>query len=184
MEYRKRKRIYILCVVIFLVGIVLFFRNVASSFGGLGNTLTEFVFPGEHAFEIEKEGDYSIYHQYQSSEGEQWKGVTTEGISEQITVSLMLSDGQSVELKTPNSSKRYSYMGKKGVKIFEFESAGPSNYQIKSSYRDSSYSGSYTLALEHGFEVKRLKGIVYSQLILLAPTLFAIILFMRTYIRS
>ncbi len=185
MEYGKRKRIYILCVVIVLVGLVLFFRSVATSFIGLGNTLTEFVFPGEHTFEIGKKGTYSIYRQYRSSEGEQWKGYSAESIGAQIAVSVsVLTDERTVELKTPESSKRYSYMGKKGVKIFEFENVEPSSYRIESSYRDPSSAGSYTLALEHGFEVKRLKGIVYSQLLLLAPTLFAIILFMRTYIRG
>ena len=89
-----------------------------------------------------------------------------------------------MELKVPDSKKRYSYMGKKGVKILEFENPEPTGYLIESSSSASSKGASYTLVLEHGFEITRLRGILISQAFLLAPTLFAIILFMRTYIRS
>jgi len=184
MEDRKRKRIYIFCVALFLLGGGLFFYNVVKSFSGLGSTLNEYTFPGSHSIRLEEKGLYSIYHQYESvSEEGRTGGESVEEGS--IVVYLKKVPGtENVELKVPDSKKRYSYMGKKGVKIFEFENPEPTGYLIESSSSAPSRGASYTLVLEHGFEITRLKGILISQAFLLAPTLFAIILFMRTYIRS
>ena len=184
MEYRKRKTIYIFCIVVFLLGGGLFFYNVARSFSGLGATLSEYTFPGSHSLGLEEEGLYSIYHQYESvSEGKKTSSESAEDGS--IVVHLRKVSGEeNVELKVPDSQKRYSYMGKKGVKIFEFENPEPASYVIESFSGAPSQGASYTLVIEHGFEMTRLKGILVSQVFLLLPTLFAIILFMRTYIRS
>ena len=184
MEDRKRKRIYIFCVVLFLLGGGLFFYNVVKSFSGLGSTLSEYAFPGSHSIRLEERGLYSIYHQYESvSDGVRTSSESVEESS--IVVYLKKVPGtENVELRVPDSKKRYSYMGKKGVKILEFENPEPTGYLIESFLSAPSRDASYTLVLEHGFEMTRLKGILLSQAFLLAPTLFAIILFMRTYIRS
>lgn len=184
MEDRKRKRIYIFCVVLFLLGGGLFFYNVVKSFTGLGATLSEYAFPGSHSIRLEEKGLYSIYHQYQSlSEVGKRSGPSVE--EDSIVVYLRKTPGaEDVELRVPDSKKRYSYIGKKGVKILEFENPGPTGYVIESFSSPPYQDASYTLVLEHGFEITRLRGILVSQAFLLAPTLFAIILFMRTYIRS
>ena len=178
------KKIYIFCVVLFLLGGGLFFYNVVKSFTGLGETLSEYTFPGSYSIRLEEEGLYSIYHQYESvSEGGRTSGESVE--EDSIAVYLRKAPGtETVELNVPDSKKRYSYMGKKGVKIFEFENPGPMDYLIESFSGAPSRDVSYTLVLERGFEITRLRGILLSQAFLLAPTLFAIILFMRTYIRS
>ncbi len=184
MEDRKRKRIYIFCVVLFLLGGGLFFYNVVKSFTGLGATLSEYTFPGSHSIQLEEKGLYSIYHQYESAFEE---GKTSGDSVERGSIVVYLrkaSDAENVELKVPDSQKRYSYMGKRGVKIFEFENPGPTGYMIESFSKLPSQTSRYTLVVERGFEITRLKGILVSQAFLLAPTLFAIILFMRTYIRS
>lgn len=184
MEDRKRKTIYILCIVVLLLGGGLFFYNVVKSFSGLGTTLSEYTFPGSHTVSLGEKGLYSIYHQYESvSDGEKTGGESVEDGS--IVVSLRKVAGQeNVELKVPDSQKRYSYMGNKGVKILEFENPEPADYVIESFSGSPSQGDSYTLVLEYGFEITRLKGILISQGFLLVPILFAIILFMRTYIRS
>ena len=184
MEDRRTKRIYIFCIVLFLLGGGLFFYNVVKSFTGLGATLSEYTFPGSHSIRLEEKGLYSIYYQYESvSDGVRTSSESVEENS--IVVYLKKVPGtENVELKVPDSRKRYSYMGKKGVKILEFENPEPTGYLIESSSSAPSRGASYTLVIEHGFEITRLKGILLSQAFLLAPTLFAIILFMRTYIRS
>ena len=184
MEDKRRKRIYIFCIVLFLLGGGLFFYNVVKSFTGLGSTLSEYTFPGSHPIRLEEKGLYSIYHQYEGAFDEaRTTGDSVEGNS--IVVYLTkASDAESVELKVPDSKKRYSYMGKRGVKIFEFENPGPTGYSIESFSNAPSQNSKYTLVVERGFEITRLRGILVSQAFLLVPTLFAIILFMRTYIRS
>ena len=184
MEHRKRKRIYIFCIVLFLLGGGLFFYNVVKSFTGLGSTLSEYTFPGSHSIRLEEKGLYSIYHQYESA-FEEGKTIGDSVNENSIVVYLRkAADAENVELKVPDSKKRYSYMGKNGVKILEFENPEPTGYLIKSFSSASPRDVSYTLVLEHGFEITRLRGILLSQAFLLAPTLFAIILFMRTYIRN
>ena len=184
MEDRKRKRIYIFCIALFLLGGGLFLYNVVKSFTGLGATLSEYAFPGSHSIRLEKKGLYSIYHQYESAFGEgEGSGGSVELGS--IAVHLRKAPGaESVELREPDSRKRYSYMGRRGVKIYEFENPGPTAYVIESFSSADSRAPRYTLVVERGFEITRLKGILVSQAFLLVPTLFAIILFMRTYIRS
>ncbi len=182
---KDRKRIiYIFCIVVFLLGGGLFFYNVVKSFTGLGATLSEYAFPGSHSIRLEEKGLYSIYHQYESAFGEE----KTSGDSierDSIVVYLKkASSAENVELNVPDSQKRYSYMGRRGVKIFEFENPVPTDYTIESFLSADSQTPRYTLVVERGFEITRLKGILVSQAFLLAPTLFAIILFMRTYIRS
>lgn len=179
MEYSKKKRVYVFCVAVFLLGVILFFGNVVKSFTELGSTLTEFVFPGEHAVRLSEKGLYSVYRQYEGADFD----VPPE--EDSITISVTrISDKKPVELKTPDSRKKYRYMGKKGVKILEFENPAPGDYVVGSFSRDATEGLSYTLALERGFEMRRLKGILLSQAFLLVPTLFAIILFIRTYVRS
>ena len=179
-----KKRIYIFCVALFLLGGGLFFYNVVKSFSGLGSTLSEYTFPGSHSIRLEEKGLYSVYHQYESVfEGEKTSSESVE--EDSIVVYLRKTPGsENMELKVPDSKKRYSYMGKKGVKILEFKNPEPTDYLIESFSSASPKDASYTLVLEHGFEMTRLRGILLSQAFLLAPTLFAIILFMRTYIRS
>ncbi|MCY4378223.1 MAG: hypothetical protein OXC39_00140 [Candidatus Dadabacteria bacterium] len=184
MEDRKRKRIYIFCIVLFLLGGGLFFYNVVKSFTGLGSTLSEYTFPGSHSVRLEKKGLYSIYHQYESAFDEAKTSGDSVGEGSIVVYLRKASDAENVELKVPDSQKRYSYMGKRGVKIFEFENPGPTAYLIESFSSATSQLSQYTLVLERGFEITRLKGILISQAFLLVPTLFAIILFMRTYIRS
>ncbi len=184
MEDRKKKRIYIFCIVLFLLGGGLFFYNVVKSFTGLGATLNEYAFPGSHSIRLEEKGLYSIYHQYESAFDEKR---TSGEVAEQDSIVVYLkkaSGAENVELKVPDSKKRYSYMGKRGVKISEFENPGPTDYMIESFKNAVPQASSYTLVVESGFEMTRLKGILVSQAFLLVPTLFAIILFMRTYIRS
>ena len=184
MEDRKRKRIYILCVVVFFAGGGLFANSVVKSFTGLGDTISEYEFPGSHPVRLSEKGLYSIYHQYENpGEGESPKGLS-QG-DESIVVSVTMgAEREKVELSVPDSKKRYSYMGRKGVKMLEFENRGPADYVIESFSRGAGRDFTYTLALERGFEMERLKGILFSQAFLLFPTLFAIILFMRTYIRG
>ena len=184
MEDRQRKRIYIFCIALFLLGGGLFFYNVVKSFTGLGATLSEYAFPGTHSVRLEEKGLYSIYHQYEDAFDEAGTGGDSVG-ENSIAVYLRKAPGsENVELRVPDSRKRYSYMGKRGVKIFEFENPGPTDYVIESSAGAASQTPRYTLVVESGFEITRLKGILVSQAFLLVPTLFAIILFMRTYIRS
>ena len=162
MEDRK-KRIYIFCIVLFLLGGGLFFYNVVKSFTGLGDTLNEYAFPGSHQVRLEEKGLYSIYHQYESAFDE---GETGGESVEESSIAVYLkraSDAENVELKVPDSRKRYSYMGKRGVKILEFENPGPTGYVIESFSGASSEGGSYTLVVERGFEITRLKGILVSQ---------------------
>ncbi|MCY3827070.1 MAG: hypothetical protein OXG10_06805 [Candidatus Dadabacteria bacterium] len=184
MEDRKKKRIYIFCVALFLLGGGLFFYNVVKSFTGLGATLNEYTFPGSHSIRLEEEGVYSIYHQYKSAFDEGETGGDSGDESSIVVYLRKASDAENVELKVPDSKKRYSYMGKRGVKIFEFENPGATDYVIQSFTSVASQPPLYTLVVERGFEITRLKGILISQAFLLVPTLFAIILFMRTYIRS
>lgn len=181
MENRKKKTIYALCVVVFLAGAALFANSVVKSFGGLGDTLSEYEFPGEHPVRLSEKGLYSVYHQYEGPGGAGGGGLSPG--DESITVSLRRG-GEEVELRVPESKKRYSYMGRKGVKMLEFENRGPADYVIESRFGGAAGDFTYTLALERGFEMKRLKGILLSQAFLLFPTLFAIVLFMRTYIRG
>ena len=183
MEDGKKKRIYILCVVVFFAGAGLFANSVARSFTGLGDTLSEYEFPGEHPVRLSEKGLYSVYHQYENPGGGGRAGLSPG--DESIVVSLRRgAGGESVELAVPDSKKRYSYMGKKGVKMLEFENPAPADYVIGSFACGAAGDFTYTLALERGFEMKRLSGILLSQAFLLFPTLFAIILFMRTYIRG
>lgn len=181
MENRKKKTIYALCVVVCLAGAGLFANNVVKSFGGLGDTLSEYEFPGEHPVRLSEKGLYSIYHQYENPGAGGGEALSPGDAS--IVVSLRRG-GEDVELQVPESKKRYSYMGRKGVKMLEFENHGPADYVIESRSRGAAGDFTYTLALERGFEMKRLKGILLSQAFLLFPTLFAIVLFMRTYIRG
>ena len=184
MEDRKKKRIYIFCVALFLLGGGLFFYNVVKSFTGLGETLNEYNFPGSHSIRLEEKGVYSIYHQYESAFDEGKTSGDSVGGDSIVVYLRKASDAENVELKVPDSKKRYSYMGRRGVKMFEFENPGPTDYVIQSFASVTSQPPRYTLVVERGFEITRLKGILISQAFLLAPTLFAIILFMRTYIRS
>lgn len=184
MKNSKKRRIYIFCLVLFLLGGGLFFYNVVKSFTGLGTTLREYTFPGSHSIRLEEKGLYSIYHQYDSAFDEGRTGGDSVNGDSIVVYLTKASDAESVELKVPDSKKRYSYMGKRGVKIFEFENPGPTGYVIESFSSTPSQLSPYILVVERGFEITRLKGILVSQAFLLVPTLFAIILFMRTYIRS
>ncbi len=75
-------------------------------------------------------------------------------------------------------------MGRKGIKFLEFNNTGINKYLINSSLKNGSDDIKYILTIEQGFEQKRIKGIIGSQAVLIIPTIFALLLFIRTYIRK
>ncbi|MGH7885656.1 MAG: hypothetical protein ACRENO_08190 [Thermodesulfobacteriota bacterium] len=180
----KKNSIYTLAVLIFIAGLISFFFTVKHSFKGLGSTLQKFEVPGEIDFKISKDGTYSIYHEYITK----FNGIKVNNTDLDInSINLKLTklrDDKQVDLSKPESIKKYSYLGRKGVKLFQFENKGINEYKLSSYLKDIQKPINYSLTLENGFELKRLIGIVVSQAVLLFPILISLFLFIRTYIKN
>lgn len=180
----RKTNLYIISVLIFITGLVLFFYSVKSNFTGLGSTLQKFEFPGEVEFTLNKDGMFSIYHEYMSTvNGEK---IDNSGLNiNSINVSLFkLPDNTQIDLKNPDSYKKYSYLGRDGVKMFQFENKGVNEYRLVSSLKDIKTPDVYVLSLEKGFEITRHKGILISQAMLLFPILISLFIFIKTYLRN
>ncbi len=180
----KKNTLYSIAVLIFLVSFVLFFYSVKSNFKGLGTTIQKYEFPGEVDIKLTEVGNYSIYHEYISRIGGQKIDNTKLNINS-IDVGLIKLPGkEKVELDEPDSYKKYNYRGREGVKMLQFQTESVGEFKLQSSLVDLKTPEKYVLTLEKGFELKRLKGIIGSQAVLLFPTLFAIFIFIRTYLRK
>lgn len=180
----KKNTLYSISILIFLASLILFFYAVKTNFKGLASTIKNYEFPGEVQLKLAEDGVYSIYHEYISKVGDE-KIDNTELNINSINVELVnLSDNEQVELSQPDSYKKYNYRGRKGVKMLQFTNEGTNEYVLKSSLIKLNKPNKYVLTLEKGFEVKRLKGIIGSQAVLLFPTLLAIFIFIRTYLRK
>ncbi|NIP31883.1 MAG: hypothetical protein GTO02_20535 [Candidatus Dadabacteria bacterium] len=180
----SKKSIYIVSILIFFAGLVLFYFNVKSNLSGLEGTLREYVFPGEYTVELDQDDTYSIYHQFVGSiDGVKINNESLDLNAINVEVFNKVNDSK-VELVKPESIKRYRYMGRKGIKFLEFNNTGINKYLINSSLKNGSDDIKYILTIEQGFEQKRIKGIIGSQAVLIIPTIFALLLFIRTYIRK
>ena len=180
----NKNKLYILCVLIFISGLILFYVTVKQNISNLKETLIELSFPGTQIITLNKDDNYSIYHQFEGTvKGEKY-------LNESLDINLIsvelinTADRRTIELVKPESIKRYRYRGRKGIKLFEFNNEGLNEYQIKSSLSDSAENIKYILVFENGFENKRVSGILASQAALIIPTIFALVLFIRTYIRK
>lgn len=178
----SKSSLYIISILIFLSGIVLFGYSVKKNYSELGNTLKKFEFPGNAGFTLDKEGVYSIYHEYITRiDGK--KVDNSELNINSIEVWLYkLPENSLVKLETPDSYKKYSYLGRDGVKMFQFENKGKNQYRLKSGLNNLKEPGRYVLTVEKGFEISRHKGILISQAVLLFPILISIFIFIRTYL--
>ena len=180
----SKSKIYIVCIIIFIIGLLVFFFNVKYNLLGLKKSLIELNFPGTRTVTLKNDGIYSVYHQFEGYiDGNKInnESLRTDLINLQIT---KLPNKNIVELKKPDSIKKYRYMGRKGIKMLEFENKGVNEYIVKSFLKGDSDPKNYILTLEHNFEFRRIKGIITSQVALLIPILLSLILFMRTYIRK
>lgn len=180
----KKNTLYTIAVLIFVASLILFFYSVKSNFKGLGATIKKYEFPGEVDVQLSEVGDYSIYHEYISRIDGKEVDNNELNISS-IKVKLVnASTGENVELSQPDSYKKYNYRGRAGVKMLQFQNESVGEYRLKSSLKGLEKPDKYVLTLEKGFEVKRLKGIIGSQAVLLFPTLLALFIFIRTYLRK
>ena len=177
--------LYICCVLIFISGLFLFYYAQKQSVKNLKETLTEVYFPSENnVITLGEDGTYSIYHQFAGIRD--GKAYNDESINiKDITVGLTnLTTNKPVELLVPESIKRYRYRGTKGIKMFEFINNGTNEYKISSKLLNNPDNKEYVIVIEDGFEEQRVGGILSAQAALIVPTVLALVLFIRVYIKN
>lgn len=180
----KKSSLYIISILIFLSGIAFFGYSVKKNYSGLGNTLRKFEFPGNAGFTLEENGSYSIYHEYITRIDGKRVDNSELNINSIKVLLYKLPENILVRLETPESYKKYSYLGRDGVKMFQFKNDGKNQYRLKSGLKDLKEPERYVLTVEKGFEITRHKGILVSQAVLLFPILISIFIFIRTYLQQ
>lgn len=184
MDKKNKRKYYILSILIFFSGLLMFYFVARNNVSVLKKTLNELDFPGSHTVKLEKDGTYSIYYQFEGpADGQLMDNNNLD--TDNIAVSLInLPGGEDIELKKPDSSKKYRFRGRRGTKLYEFNNNGVNEYVISSERTDQKSVDKYVLVIEKGFEDKRVKGILASQAVLVFPTILALILFIRIYIKN
>lgn len=180
----KYSRLYVLSLVILLSGLVVFSIYVYRSYHSLSENLIQVLMPGESVINLKSAGKYTVHHEYISNLG---KDVIDSSRLDLLSFFITIkhaSTNDLITLEKLETVKSYSYRGRKGRYLYEF------NIEIEGEYVLSGYSPNdirserFVLTVEKGFSQKRSKTIVAAQALLLFPTITALVLFLYAYAKN
>ena len=101
-----------------------------------------------------------------------------------FTLTVRKKEGISMPIQRTDESKKYSYMGRRGVSVYEVNLPREGLYKFSGVFNDKVENNGITLILDMGFSEKRSKTVVTAQAILLFPIVASLILFLYAYSKS
>ena len=176
------KSIYLLSIVVFLLGLIVFTIFTFQSYEKLGEKLVELSVPGKNIILFEKPGEYSLYQEsdtYRTEADENGRRLD----SFLITVKDV-ENKKLVTLEVPDAAERYTYKGRKGEKIYKFSIISEGEYNIETKFGNLDSKTKVSLVLDKGFSKTRSENIVMAQAILLFPIVLSLILFIYGYLKK
>jgi hypothetical protein len=155
---------YGLAIVVFIIGESLFILFLLDSLSGLTEPLTQIVAPAKSEINLPAAGKYTIFYEYQSVVGDRLysTGGSLSGLQCALTSKVR---GSRITLSRPLTRSTYSFGGRKGVSVFQFNIDQPGMYEFSAWYPKGQEGPEVVLAMGHGF-LKKLIGTIFGGLAL------------------
>lgn len=177
----KYSRLYLLSLVIFFSGLVVFSIYVYRSYQSLSENLIQVLMPGESVVNLKSAGKYTIHHEYISNLGKEIIDSSRLDLTRFLVTIKQASTNDLITLELLEPVKSYSYMGRRGKFLYDLNIEKEGDYIISGYPSNNIRSDRFVLTVEKGFSKKRSRNILTAQALLLFPTLLAFLLFLYTY---
>jgi hypothetical protein len=155
---------YGLAIAVFIIGESLLTVFLFNNLSGLTEALTQIVVPVKSEIMFPEMGKYTIFYEYQSVvdnrlyfTGERFSGLHCTLKSKET--------GYRIALSRPLTRSTYSFGGRKGVSVLQFNINQPGTYEFSASYPKGHKGPEVVLAMGRGF-MKKLMGIIFGGLAL------------------
>lgn len=126
---------YVTALCIFIAGIVGFVAFLISSIWNITD-MKQYVVPGVHTLELERPGNYTIFHEYKSMiDGEY---IWSEGFPAGLKIVVTSHDGDTLPVEPLRSGSSYSVGSREGSGVASFRVASPGIYSLSGTFTGSS----------------------------------------------
>ncbi len=115
---------------------------------GLDETLPQFVVPGVHELTLSETGKYTIFYEYRSTVGGRVFS-TSYALPNMLCRLLAGPRGIEIPLKSATLNSSYTFGGREGVSLFEFEIADPGVYTLDCRYPAGQQGPEVVFAVGH-----------------------------------
>jgi len=171
---------YVVAALIAVAGVAGGVYFGVSRIGGLANSLTRIVVPGEHVLKLAEAGTYTIFHEASGTvDGVLYSAADISG----LRVRLSAATGEGIPLKRPTASMTYNFGGSSAVGILQFAIAAPGEYRLSAAYDDGRTEPKAILSIASGFFEKLLAAILLVVGLTLGPMLLATGIAVVTFFR-
>jgi hypothetical protein len=175
------RRYYLLAVLVFVAGCVLFGWFLYRSLNGLIENLTRAVVPGKAEITLSVPGTYTVFYEYRSVLGNNKIYSSREGFAGlECTVTSKASDSQ-IPLSRPSRDLEYSFGDRKGIAVLEFAVEKPGAYEFSCRYPGEQQQ--IVLALGHRFTDKLVGKMVLAMVIFLISAAAAVAIALRIFFK-
>ncbi len=178
---KPSKIFYGISVLILLCGIIGFIVMLITGINYIMESISNrVIIPGISEIELEEEGKYSIYFEYESTiDGKRFETVNINGL---ICSLKNKRTGEFITLNNASVRSNYSMAGRAGYSIFDFIIKEAGEYELQATY-ESGEGEEAVLAIGKGFGMTLVRTILLSLGVLFACTGTAIIMFVVTLLR-
>jgi hypothetical protein len=149
---------YVLAILVFIVGVVSFVLFLYKNLNSLSNSLTQVVMPGKWDITLPMTGKYTIFHEYRSVVGNR-VFYTEKSVSDLQCILTSKVTGSQVMLFRSSADSSYSFGGRRGVSVFEFNIEHPGTYEFSAQYPEGKEGPEVILAIGQGF-MNKLFGMI------------------------
>jgi hypothetical protein len=160
---------YAVAISIPIVGIIIFATFIWMNLSHMTQGLTQVLVPGVKELLLDHPGKYTIFHETQTSIGNQLYQ-SGQDISGLKCTLVSKKSGEAVPLMPPSMSQKYSLPGREGIAALEFSIDQPGAYEFSADYPPGFSGGQVVLAIGQGF-MKRLFLTVFGGLAILFSSL-------------
>lgn len=148
---------YFLALIVLLLGTGSAAYRLAVQIPKLGDRLTQVVVPGGATMRLTETGTYMIFYERQSVvDGRAYSSDSISG----LRISLRDERGERLTLSSPAMSSTYSFGGRSGAAIFQFDIKQPGAYRLSAAYDDGRTLPRVVLAVGTGFMAGLLSSIL------------------------
>jgi hypothetical protein len=148
-EIRPSRNYYTFAGVVVLLGVGLFAWTIWKGVGGIGGKLQQVAAPGKSDLTLAAPGSYTIFYEPESVFNNQVYSTGGKVSAIECTV-VSKSTGAPVKLSHSTANATYSFGGRSGQSVFDFQIDRPGVYELTSNYPEGQQGPEIVLAVGHG----------------------------------
>lgn len=182
----RKQNLYIISLLVLISGIVFSVLYILNGYNNLGNTLETMRFPGTNQVQIASSGNYTLYHEYKTYVNGTYLNNEDIKIGDYEIDIINENTKDSPGIIRLDGAKNYSYKGRSGETVYEFEADETGTYLISFEPASPAVDADreFIVSLDRGFHTQRVKIITGAQFLAIVPAIIALIIFTYAYTKD